>query len=171
MISKLIRDAVKTQLAASTTGLNDRLAALAASYATDPYVIDWSATSPNFIFGRVNPVAFEESSVFIFPLLTIDTVRTQDTRRIKFATFAGPVVVTIDVHHSWPQESVLGDFASLVDLTEDAVISTLNDQNHQVWPGNVLWNGQITLQRGAIAMGGYGWLQSLQFICNFEVVV
>ncbi len=171
MISKLIRDAIRAQLAADVTGLNDRLAALAELYGVPPYVIDWSDTSTNFIFGRVSPAAFEESSVFTYPLLTIDTVRSQDTRRVKFATFAGPVVATIDVHHSWPDQSVLADFASLVDLTEDGVISCLNDQDSQSWPGNLLWNGQVTLQRGAIAMGGMGWIQSVQFICQFELIV
>jgi hypothetical protein len=171
VISKLIRDAIKTQLSAAGTGLNDRIAALAASYGVAPYAIDWTANSTNFIFGRVSSAAFEESSVFTYPLLTIDTVRTQHTNRVKFATFAGPVIATVDVHHSWADESVLADFASLVDLTEDAVIAALNDMNHQSWPGNLLWNGQVGLQRGGIAMGGYGWIQSAQFILQFELIV
>lgn len=172
MISKYVRDAVKAQLSDPQAGLNYRLSALAGGYGMDAaYEIDWSGTSQNFIFGRVAPEQFEETSAFSYPLLTIDTVRTQDTRRIKFATFAGPVVATIDVHHSWIEESVLADFASMVDLTEDAVISCMNDQSGQNWPGNLLWNGSIATQRGPIKMGGMGWLQSVQFVCNFELVV
>lgn len=177
MISKVVRDAVKTQLSATDSGINDRIAALTAAYTVsfstilDPYTIDWSGEAGNFIFGRIDPQNVEASSVFSYPLLTIDTVRAQNANRIKYATFAGPVVATIDVHHSWPEQSVLADFASQVDLTEEAVIACLNDQNNQLWPGNLLWNGIVSTQRGPIVMGGYGWLQSIQFVCQFELIV
>ena len=57
-----------------------------------------------------------------------------------------------------------------MDATEDALISTMNDQNHQTWPGNLLWNGQIALERKPIQMGGLGWIQSAQFLCSFELI-
>lgn len=170
-ISKAIRNALKTQLAAPTTGFNDRLAALAASYSIEPWAIDFTDTSTNFIFGRVSPQAFEESSPFSYPLVTIDTIRSAHTNRVKFATFAGPVTAVIDVHHSWIQDAVLADFASYVDATEDAMIGALNDQEAQSWPGNLLWNGNVAMQRGPLQMGGQGWLQSAQFVCNFELIV
>jgi hypothetical protein len=171
MIAKLVRDSLMTHLSAAGTGLNDRVAALAAAYAQNAYAIDWSSTSTNFLFGRVSPTAIEQSSVLTFPLLTIDTVRSQDMRRIKFSTFSGPVMATIDVHHSWPDESVIADFASLVDMTEDAIIDCLNDQNSQAWPGGVLWNGRVTSQRSPIITGSLGWIQSVQLLCPFEVTV
>jgi hypothetical protein len=171
MISKTVRDALKTQLSASGSGLNDRLAALATTYSQTAYVIDWTATSTNFIFGRVAPEKFEESSVFTYPLLTIDTVRSLSTNRIKYGSFSGQVTAMVEVHHSWAQEAVIADFASLVDMTEDATISCLNDKAHQTWTGNLLWNGAVTLMRGPIAMGGYGWLQSISFTCQFDLTV
>jgi hypothetical protein len=170
-ISKAIRDALKAQLSAGTTGFNDRLAAIAATYEIEPWTVDWTRDSTNFIFGRVSPQAFEESSVFTYPLVTIDTMRAQNTNRVKFATFAGQVVAVIDVHHSWPEGSVLADFASLVDATEDAIIATLNDQDTQVWPPGVLWAGRVSVERGRIAMGGLGWIQTATFVCTFELQV
>ena len=169
-ISKYVRDAIKTQLAANTTGFNARLAAISSTYGITAAQIDWTATSTNFIFGRMAPELFEESSVFTYPLLTIDTIRSQDMRRVKFSTFSGSVAAVIDVHHSWPDESVIADFASVVDATEDAVVACLNDKATQVWPGNLLWNGQVQVQRGPIKMGGYGWVLTLSFLCNFELV-
>ena len=169
-ISKYVRDALKAQLSLGTTGFNDRLAAIAQTYGIDPWAVDWSADSTNFLFGRINPAQIEASSVLTYPLVTIDTVRSQNTNRVKFATFAGPIVVVIDVHHSWADESVIADFASFLDATEDAMIASLNDQDAQSWPGNLLWNGQVATQRGPIVMAGLGWLQSLSFICNFELV-
>lgn len=171
-ISKYTRDAVKAQLAAETTGLNDRLAALWPTYGIareDLWKVDWSAESTNFLFGRLNPAAIEQSSVLTYPLVTIDTVRSQHTNRVKFATFSGGVQAVIDVHHSWSQASVLADFASFVDATEDAVISALNDQNAQYWPGNLGWNGQVACQRGQLVMAGENWLQTASFLCNFEL--
>lgn len=171
MISKTIRDALRAQLSAAGSGLNDRLTALAPAYGVDAYQIGFGAASANFIFGRVSPDKFEESSAFTYPLLTIDTARSQNTNLVKFATFSGPVIATIDVHHSWPDESVLGDFASLVDLTEDAIYSCLNDKNRQSWPGNLLLNGNVSAARGPIVMAGMGWLQSIQFQCQFQLSV
>jgi hypothetical protein len=89
---------------------------------------------------------------------------------VKFATFAGPVQAAIDVHHSWPQEAVLADFASCVDATEDAMIACLNDQNTQLWPSGVLWNGQVTCVRSPIAMGAANWIQTATFLCQFELI-
>src|SRR5436309_1302861 len=116
-ISKLVRDTLKTQLSAGITGFNDRLQGIAGEYGVEPWQVDWSDESTNFLFGRVSIQAVAQSSILTFPLVTIDTVRSANTNRVKFTTFAGPVAVVIDVHHSWPQESVLADFASYVDAT------------------------------------------------------
>lgn len=169
-ISKFVRDALKAQLSAGGTGFNDRLQALAGAYEIEPWTVDWTADSTNFLFGLISPEKIEGSGVLTYPLVTIDTVRSQNTNRVKFATFAGPVTAVIDVHHSWSEESALQDFASFVDATEDAMVAALNDQDAQTWPGNLLWNGQVAAQRGQIVMGGMNWLQSLRFICNFELI-
>lgn len=168
-ISKYVRDALKAHLSDSNTGFNARLGVIAPDYGIDPWEVDWSDTSTNFIFGQVDPQAFEESSVFTYPLVTIDTVRSQNTNAIKFHTFSGPVIAVIQVHHSWPDESVIADFASFVDATEDAVIACLNDRDQQVWAPNLAWGGQVAAQRGAIRMGGLGWLQSLTITCQFAL--
>ena len=176
-ISKAIRSAILIQLQGTTgnaNGVNDRIAALATAYGIPPYpnpLFDWTDNSVSFFFGQIDPAALEESSPFTYPLLTIDCPRSQNTNRVKFATFAGPVVAVIDVHHSWEEDSAIHDFASFVDATEDAVIGCLNNQSVQTWPGNLLWNGQVMASRGPIRAGGQGWLQSLRFTCNFELVV
>ena len=174
-ISRAVRLAVKTQLQGTTinnNGINDRLVALATAYGITAYAIDWSTTSQNFIFGQIDPVQFEESSPFTYPLLTIDCLRSQNTNRIKLGLghFSGMVTASIDVHHSWYDNAVLADFSSDVDATEDAVISCLNDPTYQTWPGNMLWTGNVALARGPIRMGGYNWLQSIRFTCTFELI-
>lgn len=169
-ISKYVRDAVRTQLSVDVTGFNARLALLVASYGIEKWEIDWSPDSVNFLFGRVNPALIEASSVLSYPLTTIDTVRAQHTNRVKFATFSGTIQTLIEVHHSWPQSAVLADFASWLDATEDAMISTVNDQNG-IWPRNLEWNGQVAAQRGPIIQAGYGWLQTLSFFCQFTLSV
>ena len=59
-ISKFVRDALKAQLSANSTGFNARLAAIAPTYGVDAAQIDWTDSSTNFIFGRVAPELFEE---------------------------------------------------------------------------------------------------------------
>lgn len=169
-ISKYVRQAIKDKLAAPRTGFNARLSAIADDYGIEPWEVDWSNTSSNFLFGRIAPQPVEESSVLTYPLTTIDVVRAQDTRRVLFATFAGLVTAAIDVHHSWPDQSVIADFASLVDATEDAMISVLNDTEDQTWPDGILWGGKVTVQRNSVIAGGYGWLQTETFLCAFELI-
>lgn len=169
-ISKYVRDAIKGKLSDPRTGFNPRLAAIAEDYGIEPWAVDWSNTSSNFLFGRIAPQPVEESSVLTYPLTTIDVVRAQDTRRVLFATFAGTVTAVIDVHHSWPDQSVIADFASMVDATEDAMVSVLNNVEDQDWPQGMLWAGKVTVQRNPIIAGGYGWLQTETFICQFELI-
>src|SRR5579862_2099312 len=130
-IGRKVRQAIVAQLSPSATGFNDRLASVAGTYGIDAYTIDWTSESQNFIYGRIAPQLLDESSPLTYPLVTIDTVRSQNTNRVKFALFAGPVTALIEVHHSWTQDSALQDFSDLVDATEDAMIAALNDQEHQ----------------------------------------
>ncbi len=169
-ISKYIRDAIKDKLSDGRAGFNPRIQEIAESYGIEPWSIDWSCTSTNFLFGRIAPQAIEESSVLTYPLMTIDVARAQDTRRVLFATFAGVVTAVIDVHHSWPEASVLADFASVVDATEDAMVAVLNSVEDQGWPEGLLWGGKVSVQRNPIIAGGYGWLQTATFLCQFELI-
>jgi hypothetical protein len=170
-IAQIVPTALRDQLANETTGLNARIAALAEAYGIEPFEIDWTDTSTNFLFGRLDPALLEESSVFTYPFVTIDTARMSDVRRVKFSVFSGPVLGLIEVHHSWQQESVIADFGALVNATADAVMNCLNDQSTQAWPGNLLWNGRAEMLPGPLRMGGQGWLRTTQFICPFDLTV
>jgi len=170
-IARIVPEALRTQLAAETTGFNARIAALAEGYGVEPFEIDWSETSTNFIFGRIDPGLLEESSVFTYPFLTIDIARLADSRRIKYSVFSGGVVGLVEVHHTWANDSIIADFGALVNLTCDAVMNCLNDQDGQVWPGNLLWNGRTEMAPGPLRMGGQGWLKTTQFFCPFDLTV
>jgi hypothetical protein len=176
MISKIIRNALKTQIADAAAGVNARLAALAGSYPDAvPYVIDWSSTSLNFIWGTLDPDKFEETSVFTYPLVTIDTLTAQDQGLIFSATFAGKVVGVIDIHHSWPNESVVADFSDQLDMSEDAFLSCIKDTSRQQWGGGVnnllLMKSGVNSGRTKVTFGGQNWRQSLRIVCPFELAV
>jgi len=175
VISKTVRNALLAQLSAPGSGINDRMLLLAGPYGQTAYSIDWSAESTNFLFGQIDPDSVEGSSVLTYPLVTIDTANAIGQDLIYNSTFSGSVLGLIDVHHSWPDESVLSDFASLVDMTEDAVISCLHDPNQQnIWStyGNLqLAKGGIVSQRGKIQFGGENWRQSLRISCRMELTI
>lgn len=173
MISRLIRTALLAQFSAANSGFNDRLMALAPNYpGVEPYQIDWSGTSFNFMFGAVDPDAIEASSTLTFPFLSIDTVNAQDTGTVFASTFSGRVVAVIDVHHSWPNESVLADFSSLVDLTEEAIITCIQDPENQVWNGNLgRVKGGMASSRGRVTFGSENWRQSLRVTVPFNLTV
>jgi hypothetical protein len=171
MISGVVSAALWGQLSNGTAGLNARLIALAASYTFPGFTIDWSPTSVNFLFGTIDPAALEESSTFTYPFLTIDLLGLQDQREIKFATFSGPVIGVVEVHHSWADEAVIADFGALVNATGDAVLTCLNDANYQGWPPQLLWNGRAEMRPGPLRMGGLGWLKTTRFICPFKLSV
>jgi hypothetical protein len=170
-ISQKVRTAIVTQLRSDPVkGFNPRLATVAAGYGTTPWSIDFSDASQNFLFGRVDPVALDKSSSLTYPLVTLDTQRSLQTNLVKFAVFAGPIYAVIDVHHSWDESEAIADFASYVDATEDAMVGTLNDQTYQTWPGNLLWNGKVSTNRGNVTMGGYHWRQTMTFVLEFNLV-
>jgi len=169
MITGVIEAALKAQLSDAVTGINPRLVILASSYTFDAFAIDFSSNSTNFMFGRIDPSALEETSVFTFPFLTISILGAQDQRDIKFSTFSGPVMAIVEIHHSWAQNAIIADFDSLVNASADAIFSCLNDI--QTWPGNLLWNGKAEMRPGALKFGGLNWLKTTQFICPFRFSV
>jgi hypothetical protein len=169
-ISQKVRSAIVAQLSDPAKGFNPRLQVVTASYGVEPWSIDWTSESLNFMFGRVDPVALDKSSSLTYPMVTIDTQRSLHTNLVKFATFAGPIFAVIDVHHSWNESEAIPDFASWVDATEDAMVGALNDKDFQTWPGNVLWIGKVSANRGNVVMGGYHWRQTMTFICEFNLV-
>jgi hypothetical protein len=161
--------ALQAQLADVATGINPRLVVLASSYDFPAFEIDFSATSTNFMLGRIDPAALQETSVFTFPFLTLDVIGAQDQRDIKFSIFSGPIMAMVEVHHSWPDEAIIADFSALVNATADAIFDCLNDI--QLWPGNLLWNGKAEMRPGPLKEGGLNWLKTTQFICPFRFTV
>jgi hypothetical protein len=170
-IAGVVPAALKGQLSADGSGVNERLIVLGASYVFDPFQFDWSDMSVNTMMGSIDPASLEETSVFTYPFLTIDLLALQDAREIKYSTFSGPAVGIVEVHHSWPDESIIADFGALVNATADAVLSCLNDAKYQDWPDNLLWNGRAEMRPGRLKQGGLGWLKTTQFICPFRLTV
>lgn len=172
MISATIRNALKGQLSDATTGMNARIAALAASYGVDTFEVDFSDDSVNFLMSAVDIDSVEESSVFTYPLMTIDTIGAQDLGLIFSASFSGRIQGVIDVHHTWPDESVLSEFSAPVDLTEEAIIKCLKDPQTQNWSvfGNLLlMKGGVSSTRTKPKFAGENWRVSQRVTAIFEL--
>ena len=183
-ISRLLR----TQLAARLQGsdangqnsFNLNFSAALQAYGLSPQVIRWpssgidyTANSHNLIWGRVSPDEIDTSGgAFVYPLLTIDTLRSRNSNYVKYATFAGPVTASIDVHLSWDASGALQDFATWSDALEDALFSTLLHDNYQRWSNGILpdWSSATFSKDASIRPGGYGWRRSHTFLATFEVI-
>jgi hypothetical protein len=171
-VSKRIRDLIKEQM---RVWFNDNVDQSLQEYELSGDQIgwkgiDWTLGSDNFFFGRLSPALLEQSTPFRYPLLTIDTLRSQNNPRgIKVTEFGGQVSAVIDVHLSWTEDSAIQDFASWADAFEDALYATMNDDTAFVG-GNVIYNRDISVNRGPIVFGAQNWRQSLSCPVSFLVL-
>ena len=170
-ISKLIRDAIKSQAADPIFGFNPRFASVASAYGVDSFTIDFGPKSFNFIFGQVPPDLIEQSSVLTYPLMTIDTLTVRDTDLGRPATFAGQLDALIQLHVTWEESQAVPDFSSLPDACEDAVFAMMNDPAHMFRTNNVAYAGRMDMTRSPVIMAGENWRRTLSFVPHFTLLV
>jgi hypothetical protein len=167
---KAVRDAALSELAASVTGFNATLAALAGTYGVTPFTIDWSSTSSNFSQSQVTTEQLELSRMIEYPGCLLYTPTTQNQNLEKFRRFSGVVVLNIDVIVDFRDGAEGRDTESLPDAVEDAITSIFNRPTLSL-PAYVVWNGDIECVREPVRLNGDGYFQRCPHQLTFEVHV
>lgn len=173
-ICRLVRTGLNARLSDPNYGFNAKYAAIQLDYNVPAISIDWSASSTNFAWGRIPPDLVEETSPFSYPLLTISADRGQQdpsALRVRFQQFSGIVLGVVEMHLSWIEEQVI-DFETWPDSVVAAMFDSINDPSTpNSWGSGLLYNGEMSFQKGPIIAAGQNWRRTLTFSCPFRVIV
>jgi len=165
-ISKVAVDALLARLSDPDTGFNANLLAVAATYGITPWTVDWDPdSSVNFSVGQIWPDQVEESAAFTYPYTTIDSPASLDDSRVVSAVFAGTIALVIEVHISYPGESLPRALTPLAQAIEDAMFQTINDlaMIGTYMSALLTYNGRWSLQKSIITFAGGNWRRTLRF--------
>lgn len=169
-ISNLARATVRAVLAQPVTGFNARFAGVALDYGLQPFTIDWSPSSKQVWDAPLDPEDLDATSPARYPLVMLYAVASANRNLRKFSLFSGQVEVALDWHISWKRGNAPRDAELVADAIEDTVYQVVNDADFQaVAAAPLIWNGDISLRRGPLLMGGEHWLRTLAFRLTFEV--
>ena len=181
-ISKVVLDGMYSRLSNPTTGFNPVLAAAASKYSIPGFSIDFSATSPNFFFGNVSPDVVESlnriqensdpSSILAYALLTIDTLRDQDTALVTSASFAGDIQGVISLTLAWASSQVPQTLAYWTNACEETMYNVLSSPSNQAsWTvAGLAFDRKVPMMRGAITVAGSNLRQTIQWQPMFRLI-
>lgn len=176
---KAAREAVLRILSDEVTGFNARMADLAQEYFVEPFSIDFSPTSTNFIQSAVGVDTdnFAYSKMFPKPLgMTLYTVGAVNTKDQNSGFFSGQVECRIDAYLQFSAKLREGldtieggNTEDALDAIEEAILLCLHD-DAAAW-GPVSYNLDVTTARGALKTTGDGWQQriSIILVCGVHV--
>jgi hypothetical protein len=164
-ITKHIRTTVTTLMSDSTSGFNANFETVCEAYNINPFFIDFGAKSKNFYQSYIGYNELIQTSNFKFPVMCLYTTKTQNQNTEFSRLFSGTSGLGIDVYLSWPKSSAVLDTETLGDAVSDAMYNMFNHQTASY--GDILPNGDLTIQRGPLVLGGDNWLQLLQ--CRLSV--
>lgn len=182
-IGQAVISEVQTKLADTDWGLNATFNGIAASYGVPATLaIDFTGSakgaSKNFVLANVNPLEWEGSGAFQYPLVTLFTDDGRNENWQKFHLYSGPVQVGLNVFLSWKEERLkLAVFEPLAWCWEDAITQVFNrarnafpiDQDWNAGGNDVAYNGNISWQKSRVQRTAEFWGQALAFKFVFEI--
>jgi hypothetical protein len=175
---KLVRDAIKSALADTDDGFNATLAAIAATYGIDPFTIDWSDGSGNFIEANLDETGARASRLVTGVTVSLYTSESRNKslgeNRSKTAAFEGTILAHLDIRLDFRDgEDVNDDLTEdVADAVEDAIIQILVDPQGPFrgsFEGPVYFSGDFACLRPPIEQLAEGYAQLLPFQLLYEV--
>jgi hypothetical protein len=163
---KLVRDAYLGFLADAAAGFNAQLIALAVPYQIAPFQIFWQNPSTNFSQTWVEDVElgpFEE-----FPAVALYTSEANDTGVPRALSFTGDVTACLDFWIRYRTGAETYDSESLLDATEDAALTVLNNPLN-AWPPGVLFSRETEIKREPLLPLADGFQQKTSLMSRFSV--
>jgi hypothetical protein len=187
-ISRAARAAIKSRLADPANGFNPLLLAAFSDAGVQPPIgtrlpIDYSAGSKNFFQANIGPESLLDSTPVTLPFQTLFTMSAEDRKLEKFWTFAGPVVIGINCFWSWKATAAMNDMEVVGDCYEEALVQVFNStaaapgggviadwSNRANMAGvNLVYNGDIVVRRGPLAMADENWQQEFSAVLGLDV--
>jgi hypothetical protein len=175
-IRQTIQDTILAGLAATSTGFNARLLALALDYGITVFGIDFTrGSSDNFLEAYVDGIsAVERSQIKAFPAIVVYSSEAIFTGQEKGRGFSGSVQFHIDAYLRFrfrdDGESGMesSNTESLANAVEDALLSVFH-QSAFAWPTGVIYNRAFHGGREQVMEYADGYLQRVAIQMLFEV--
>lgn len=187
-ISRAARAAIKARLADSLNGFNPLILAAYADAGVQPPIgtklpIDYSAGSKNFFQANIGPENLLESTPVTLPFQTLFTMSAEDRQLEKFWAFTGPVTIGINCFWSWKATAAMNDMEVVGDCYEEALVQVFNSTANAPGGGviadwsnrantntvNLVYNGDIVVRRGPLAMADANWQQEFSAVLGLDV--
>jgi hypothetical protein len=161
-ITKHIRTAITTLLSDSNSGFNPTLQTVCEEYGISPFAIDFGVRSKNFYQGWYGYDELVQTSNFKLPVMCLYSVKTQNQNLEKFRVFSGASMIGIDLYLSWNKSSAVLDTETLGDAVTDTLYNMFNREDNFSFFGDVIYNGDLSINKGPLALSGDNWLQLSQ---------
>jgi hypothetical protein len=168
---------MRSALADPVHGFNAKLAAIAADYGIDAFIIDWAASgSENFLQSFVEGASRDTSRLtgISVALYTSQSQQNRDQIVSKGLVFSGTIQAHLDFDLKFDGGADVTDdlTEAYADAVEDAVIAVLVDRASPVAVQQpIYFRGDFSSIRGPIDQTAAGYSQLLPFTFLYEVHV
>ena len=175
-ISNIVRSFVVTRLLDTSTGFLHWLPTIAATDSnyngTSAFTLQTTAPRTLFVgaFGPavLAPGDYEPSGSYccVYSLRDQSVVQGMVTP----SEFSGIVQVNVDFYLSFASDRAPADAESLPDMVEDAMYETFNSPtNGGLVPSGMLYNNEMSLNRGPLLFGGQNWQQLNRYTLTYRL--
>ncbi len=132
--------------------------------------IDWSGEQVKQVFqGQLNPSDAEETASLVFPVVVLYVSSVEHDGLEKFQSYSGTVDFVLDFTWTWSSSGPRKDYETVLDATEDVVLSCLHDQG---WIGSfsgMTYTGENSIIRSPLSSASRNWQQSITFQFRYGV--
>ena len=153
-------------LADPSSGFNAVMGSLCDTYNIEPFTIDFGPASRNFFQGWYGPTVLDETSNVKYPVMCLYTVKSQNTNQEKFRLFSGSVMMGLDVYLTFRKSSAPQDTETLGDAVESTMYTVFDGDTAY---GDVLYNGDLLIQKGPLQLGASNWIQLVSSKLTFDL--
>ncbi len=167
-VSKHIRDVVVNIMSDQSTGFNATLTAVSDQYQIEPFLIDFSSISKNFYQGWYSSKTLDITTAYKCPLMLLYTIKSQNQNLEKFRVFSGAALMGLDIYLSFKKSAAIPDTETLGDAVEATLYNLFNQESTAALYGDVIFNGDISIQKGPLALADTNWLQLIQSRLSFD---
>lgn len=146
-------------------------------YGVKPFEIEfplnpYSKNTKSFLLGQLRPSDVDSFGATEINKLVMYVDQSSNLNLEKPRDFSGVVIVALDFHLQWKSNSMQQNLEGLSLAVEDAVAESIQGYTQQNWGAGVVYNGQFSCIRGALAVPdqGQGSLrQIVAFRLQFQI--
>lgn len=172
LLSNQVRSAMASRLQDPTYGYNAAIAQFSGQLGISLPQVDFTS-GVQFFQAYVSVDQMESDTPTTFPLLLLYSISSENTNLEKFREFAGPILMGVEVIHTWDKEELDPTLhEDTADAVEAAVIQCFNEHwagESSNYPPCIHYNGRIRHVKYPLQPSGEGYLLRQAFGLTFQL--